>query len=268
MNLKQTAFVLTASILITACDDDIDYHVGVDPHHLRIYKDDQQLSCQPDSGISIRSHALELAEQNITMHCSQKGTDGFSYPQSCGSETGSINIYTIHTEDLAAAKALGFERLSKLPQASLNNLCEYQVISDQRKYYLMHDIKANLDIWQQAQINDYHYKIQTAYQDCSENSKNGHFRVQVENGQITEVMDLADNSILNDIDDFYTMEELLNEIKLSFWMSPFAAGKSVQEVQKLPHYSELGVIQSVYYDSGTSACDAPYIQISEFTPLN
>lgn len=267
-SLKHFSLICVAANFLIACDNDIDYHVGQDQHHVRVYKDDEQLACQPDTAISVRDHGLLLAEENIELHCSQKGADGISYPESCGSDTGSINIFTIHKGDLDSARDMGFSELSSLPQASLNRHCEFQVISDRRKFYLLHDVKANIQIWQSADIADYRYDIKIAYQDCTSDSRNGEFRVQVESGAITEVMDLSDNSILNDISNFYTMDGLLNEIKLAFWMSPFAAGKSVNEVDLLPPYRDNGTIKSVYFDSGTPACDAPLIEVSEFTPLS
>ncbi|MFT7009935.1 hypothetical protein [Paraglaciecola sp. MB-3u-78] len=94
---------------LTACNDNKFDWEG--EQHVRVYQDDQAISCDNTGAVSVKTHGKLLIDEDIQLHCSQKGDDGFIYTDSCGSATGSINIFTIHNKDLDTAESLGFSRL-------------------------------------------------------------------------------------------------------------------------------------------------------------
>lgn len=108
---------------LTACDDDLADDLDRE-QYVNVYQDDQALSCSTAGRVSVETHGKLLSDKNIEIHCSQKGYDGFAYTQSCGSETGSINIFTINDKDVSEAESLGFSNLSNLPDAQFDDLCD------------------------------------------------------------------------------------------------------------------------------------------------
>ncbi|EWH08565.1 hypothetical protein DS2_16854 [Catenovulum agarivorans DS-2] len=263
-----SAISLAAITVLTGCDDDLDYHVDEDQHHVRVFIDDQALSCQPESAIPLTQSALTLAEKSIEMHCSQKGHDGFSYTESCGSDTGSINIFTIHMGDLAEAENLGFSRVAELDNPQLDKLCEYKVISDHKKYHLLDQVKDAIDAWETLDSDHYEFKFDQNFADCPNVAAPPTMRITVEDDVITQVYNMDTQAFVNDISGFNTVSELLDAFKLQIWMSPKSAGLSSAEPYKMPEYNDNGVPLSYYYDQGTTACDAPNIVLSDFTDLS
>lgn len=262
-------FMLASSgLLLTACDLDSDLEANEDYQHIRVYKDDQQLACQPDTAISLADDALKLANQNVEIHCSQKANDGFAYPESCGSDTGSINLYTIHKGDLEKAQSAGFEPLKNLPDAQFNPSCELQVIPDDYKYQLIHQVKVQIDKWNSFDSQDYQFNYQQSFADCPNVTAPPEVRITVEQNQITEVYDLDNQTYINDLSEYSTISELLETFKLQLWMSPKAAGLSPSDAYQYPDYNSFGVPLNYYYDQGTNQCDAPVTQISNYMDLS
>ncbi|WP_143870281.1 DUF6174 domain-containing protein [Catenovulum sediminis] len=256
------------SVVLVGCDDDIEFEIPEAEKHIRVYQDDQMLACDPASAIALSTSAQLLAENSIEIHCSQKGYDGFSYPESCGSDTGSINVFTIHKGDLNEAETLGFAPLSDLPEAVVDRHCEYKVISDHKKFHLLADVKAAIEDWQDTDTQDYEFEFQQSFVDCPNVAAPPKVRVTVENEVITQVYDLDNQQFLNNLDDYQTISALLEAFKLQIWMTPRKAALSASELDKLPEYSEQGVPLSYYYDQGSAACDAPNTQLSNFVDLS
>lgn len=109
---------------LAACDDDLVNDLDSE-QYVNVYQDDQALSCSTAGRISVEAHSKLLIDENIEIHCSQKGYDGFAYTLSCGSETGTINIFTINDKDLSEAESLGFSSLSNLPDALFIDSCDF-----------------------------------------------------------------------------------------------------------------------------------------------
>ncbi|HHH45011.1 MAG TPA: hypothetical protein ENK49_12810 [Gammaproteobacteria bacterium] len=78
---------------------------------VEVYKYDGSLQCQRGSETSLEDMARELSENGIEVKSSRKGTDGRVHISMCGASTGRLNVYSIATESLPAAQALGFELL-------------------------------------------------------------------------------------------------------------------------------------------------------------
>lgn len=260
--------LVSSSLLLTACNLDSDHEIDEDYQHIRVFKDDQKLACQPQSATTLAEDALLLAQQNIEIHCSQKANDGFAYPESCGSDTGSINVYTIHKGDLAAAQSKGFEPLHKLPSAQFNPRCELQVIPDNYKYKLIHQTKHQIDQWKSTEIEDYQFNFQQSFSDCPNIVAPPEVRITVEQNQIIEVYDLENQVFINDLSNYSTIDELLENFKLQLWMTPKSAGLNPIEAYHLPVFSSLGVPLNYYYDQGTKQCDAPVTNIRNFVDLS
>ncbi|GEM_PF-2902544 len=259
--------ILCSAFSLVACDLDNDLKIDEDLQHIRVYQDDQKLACQPETAISLSASALKLAQENIEIHCSQKADDGLAYPESCGSDTGSINVFTIHKGDLSIAKSLGFETLKTLPQAQFNPQCEYQVISDNYKYHLIHQLKAQIAVWQQADIANYQFNFRRSYIDCPNITAPPEVRITVSDNNITEIYDLDNQVYLDDLTNYSPLSQLLESFKLQLWMTPFYAGRSATQDYELPEYNEFGIPIEYFYDQGSNQCDAVFIHISEFIDL-
>ncbi|MCU4675818.1 DUF6174 domain-containing protein [Catenovulum sp. 2E275] len=265
--LNQVSLIAASGFILTACDLDSDLKIDQDYQHIRVYQDDQQLSCQPDTAISLAQSALSLAQENIEIHCSQKAHDGFAYPESCGSDTGSINVFTIHKGDLATAESLGFAPLNTLPQAQFNPNCEYQVIPDDYKYALIHQVKANINTWESLSATDYQFNYQQSFTDCPSLVASPKVRITVSDDAIVEVYDLDNQTYLNNLTDYSTIPELLNQFKLQLWMTPLYAGRTAEQNYQLAEYDENGVPLNYFYDQGTNECDAVSVNVSDFINL-
>lgn len=100
---------LVSAALISACSS------GSDDKEPRVYKSDQSVQCDADSGIPLETMANELISAGIDVLCSQKAGDGLAHPTICGESTGVINVYEIRGVTLDDAETLGFRSLSELP---------------------------------------------------------------------------------------------------------------------------------------------------------
>ena len=76
-----------------------------------VFKLDGTKHCEPYSGVSVESMALELVDAGLQVFSSRKGYDGREGIAICGEPTGQINIYEILSSDLASALSMGFKQL-------------------------------------------------------------------------------------------------------------------------------------------------------------
>ena len=83
--------------------------------HLKVFKSDESLQCQPNSGITLEDMAQELIDAGVDVICSQKGSDGMARPAVCDIESGGINVYTINAVNLDDVNSLGYESVEILP---------------------------------------------------------------------------------------------------------------------------------------------------------
>lgn len=260
--MKNILLVLTTTALV-ACNSD--FYSADDIHkeykHIRVYKDDAALMCD-DTQIKIKTHGKELVNQNIEVHCAQKGYDGFGYAEVCGGETGTINIFTIHQGDLAQAENLGFSRLTDLPDAVFDEHCESKVIYDHDRYMLLEQLKDNYDIWQNINDTEYRYRFHKSYIDCPSFAPMPTVEITVINNQVSTVYNLDNEAFITNLDDFMTIDELFSDIKLQLDLAPFAASRNAAENNRLPTFNELGVPTSYYIDAGSTSCDAMQITLS------
>ncbi|MDH5784108.1 MAG: hypothetical protein OEZ16_00700 [Chromatiales bacterium] len=102
------ALLLTALMVITGCPRS-------DTPIVKVFKDNQTLQCQPDSGIPLEVMAQELTGAGIDVICAQQGNIGGAVITLCGATTGGINIFAIHQANLPDAMALGFADVALLP---------------------------------------------------------------------------------------------------------------------------------------------------------
>ena len=78
---------------------------------VEVYKYDGTLQCQRGKEIPLDVMAKELADKGIEVKASRKGTDGLLHIAMCGASTGKLNVYSIASEALPQAEALGFRLL-------------------------------------------------------------------------------------------------------------------------------------------------------------
>lgn len=83
---------------------------------IKVYKEDGSKQCDLSSGVAPEVMRTELISKGIDVICSQKGTTGMVYLAVCGAETGAINIYQIHSQNLQDAENIGFKSTEELTQ--------------------------------------------------------------------------------------------------------------------------------------------------------
>ncbi|MCF2947659.1 DUF6174 domain-containing protein [Paraglaciecola aquimarina] len=262
-------FGLTAGLIclsLTACNDDLKIDLEGE-QHVRVYQDDLAPACDSSAAISVKTHGKLLIDENIELHCSQKGHDGFAYTESCDSETGSINIFTIHDKDLATAESLGFSRLSSLPDAQFDNQCEYKVISDHRKYALLDQLNSEYAKWQTNQTPSYQFQFNTSFSDCPTFAPTPVVLVTVTDNEVSTVYDTDSETFLSNIDNYMTIDGLFNELELQLKLTPLEAGLHAGEPKVTPDFNELGVPEQYYLNAGSDECDAINYTVSEFLAL-
>ncbi|MCH9813994.1 MAG: hypothetical protein K0U47_08650 [Epsilonproteobacteria bacterium] len=108
--LYKVFIILIISIGFIACNSD-DKHQTY--NKVKIYKYDESIKCFSE-GSSLNEMSLELIDLNITVYCAQKNYDGLNYTDECGENTGRINVYLIHKDNLNATRSLGFESIDQL----------------------------------------------------------------------------------------------------------------------------------------------------------
>lgn len=84
---------------------------------IEVYKDAGSTQCE-DDGQSLEAMQKELIDAQIPVAEAACGTDGKMYTAMCGAPDGKIGIFTIDPSDLPPARALGFEALANVPDAS------------------------------------------------------------------------------------------------------------------------------------------------------
>ncbi|GAC20689.1 DUF6174 domain-containing protein [Paraglaciecola arctica] len=250
---------------LTACNENIFDFEG--EQHVRVYQDDQAISCEDTGAVSVKTHGKLLIDEDIELHCSQKGDDGMSYTESCGSQTGSINIFTIHDKDLGTAESLGFSRLSTLPDAQFDAKCEYKVISDSKKYALINQLDEQHSIWQANKTANYQFQFNMSYSDCPTFVPTPIVTITVNNDAINTVYDINNDTFLSNISQYMTIDELYSELKLQLQLTPIEAGLNVNEQNKLPKFSNTGIPEQYYINAGREECDAANYTISDFVIL-
>ncbi|MEP1448256.1 MAG: hypothetical protein ABJK37_19285 [Paraglaciecola sp.] len=269
---KQSAFsalsALTAAFMcasLTGCNDEIFLLNG--EHHVRVFQDDQAISCEDSSAISVKTHGKLLIDEDIELHCAQKGSDGMNYIQSCGAQTGSINIFTIHFKDLSSAESLGFSRLSTLPDAQFDEHCEYDVISDSKKNGLLNQLDEQSTIWQANKTASYQFRFHMNFSDCPTFAPTPTVTIKVVDDAINSVYDLDNDTFLSNIADYHTLDELFTDLQLRLKLMPVAAGLSSGEPTKLPTFNDSGMFEQYFIDAGTEACDAANYTLSDLELL-
>ncbi|GGD07867.1 hypothetical protein [Halopseudomonas salina] len=82
-----------------------------------IYLDSGSTQCR-DDGMKLEEMQQLLGDADIPFSAATCGTDGNMYTAMCGSPDGRIGIFQIAPEHLQLARALGFEALANVPDAS------------------------------------------------------------------------------------------------------------------------------------------------------
>jgi hypothetical protein len=245
---------------LTACNNNIIDLEG--EQHVRVYQDDQAISCENNGAIPVKTHGKLLIDENIELHCSQKGNNGFTYTQSCGSETGSINIFSIHDKDLGTAESLGFSQLSTLPDAQFDTQCEYKVISDEKKHALIHQLDDQYTLWQANKTANYQFQFNMSFSDCPTFAPTPVVTISVINDAINTVYDINEETFLTNINEYITIDELYRELDLQLKLMPIEAGLSASEPLPLPIFSAMGIPQQYFINAGSEECDAANYMIS------
>ena len=246
---------------LTACDDII---IDLDgEQHVRIYQDDQAISCADTGAISVKTHGKLLIDEAIDLHCSQKGHDGMTYIDSCGTETGSINIFTIHDKDLDEAESLGFSQLSTLPNAQFDAQCEFKVISDAKKYALINQLNDQYAIWQANKTPNYQFQFNMNFSDCPTFIPTPTVTINVNDDAINTVYDINNETFLTNLSDYMTIDELYSELRLQLKLTVIEAGLNASEPLALPVFSTIGIPNQYFINTGGEECDAANYTISD-----
>ena len=87
-----------------------------------IYKDAMKKQCFAD-GISLDTMKSTLSISGVTVFCAERHNDGLVYPQVCGNDEGTLNVFEISKSDLDTAKTLGFGLVSELKSARIKTKC-------------------------------------------------------------------------------------------------------------------------------------------------
>lgn len=82
-----------------------------------IYLDSGSTQCQ-DDGMTLEEMQQLLVDADIPFSEASCGTDGNMYTAMCGSPDGRIGMFQIAPEHLQLSRALGFEALANVPDAS------------------------------------------------------------------------------------------------------------------------------------------------------
>jgi hypothetical protein len=250
---------------LTACDDII---IDLDgEQHVRVYQDDQAISCADTGAISVKAHGKLLVDENIELHCSQKGSDGLSYTQSCGSETGSINVFTIHDKNLGEAESLGFSQLSTLPDAQFDAQCELKVISDSRKHALIRQLNDQNTIWQTNKTLNYQFQFNMSFSDCPTFAPTPIVTITVNDDVVNTVYDNDNETFLTNISDYMTIDELFSELNLQLELTVIEAGLNAGEPLASPIFSTMGIPEQYFINAGSEECDAVNYTISDLELL-
>ncbi|MGJ8691705.1 MAG: DUF6174 domain-containing protein [Thalassotalea sp.] len=261
--VAKKSLLLISCLVMVACDSDHRVNIPEEYQHVRVFKDDLANACDDDNTVSVKTDGVALIAENIEIHCAQKGHDGLVYPLSCDSDTGSINIFTIHNGDLANAESLGFSRLSTLPDAQFDEYCEYKVISDHHKYSLLHQLSHNFEKWQQVAATEYKYTFNQSYADCPTFAPTPDVEITVVDNIVTEAIDKNTDTAITELSGFMTIDELYSEIEVSLKLTPVEAGLSLDEPYLRPIFHDIGVPNQYYIKKNSTDCSELTYTLSE-----
>lgn len=114
MNMHMGTLLAGALLALSGCTQagstTLDGEVG-------IYLDSGSTQCQ-DDGMNLEEMQQLLVDADIPFSAATCGTDGNMYTAMCGSPDGRIGIFQIAPEHLQQSRALGFEALANVPDAS------------------------------------------------------------------------------------------------------------------------------------------------------
>lgn len=114
--MERRLFVLLSTVaLIASCGQPDALEETV-----KIYKPLGSVQCGGGNIIPPETMARELLDANIPVRATACGLDGLIHLAMCGEPDGNINIFTIPSTKEAKALALGFKRMSDLPNAREN----------------------------------------------------------------------------------------------------------------------------------------------------
>jgi hypothetical protein len=118
----RTIILLSVSILLVfACNQKDNSVPPKDDTALAIYKYNGSLQCDLtfDTQASISEMRLELVNKGIDVIDNTCGNDGLNHLAACGEDTGNINVFYIHPQNLDDVATLGYGKLEDLEHAKL-----------------------------------------------------------------------------------------------------------------------------------------------------
>ncbi len=89
---------------------------------VNVYKDANKKQCF-SQGMALNVMVKELTENGIVVNCSARKNDGLMYPQACGQNEGTINVYQISSSDFDKAQLLGFKDVKEIKSADIKLKC-------------------------------------------------------------------------------------------------------------------------------------------------
>ncbi|MUH71161.1 hypothetical protein [Psychrosphaera haliotis] len=89
---------------------------------VNVYKDANKKQCF-SQGMALNVMVKELTENGIVVNCSARKNDGLMYPQACGQNEGTINVYQISSSDFEKAQLLGFKDVKEIKSADIKLKC-------------------------------------------------------------------------------------------------------------------------------------------------
>lgn len=113
---RASLLLLVPALLLAGCGN----NSGSDEERVEVYKATGAVQCE-GGGMGLSELAAPLREAGIELMGESCGHDGMMRPAVCGASDGSIGIFLVEAGDQARASDLGFEPLSSLPEATLND---------------------------------------------------------------------------------------------------------------------------------------------------
>lgn len=120
MSFKRTYLIVavTLSTLLSACGSDENNSDSEFKSNgleqAKVFKSKGAIQCEGE-GIPLNEMRLELAKAGIDVICAQEADDGYVRLTACGTETGDINVFVIHSSNIPDAQALGYKSVEELP---------------------------------------------------------------------------------------------------------------------------------------------------------
>ena len=110
--MKKIFGILMAIVLISACNHDETNEE--EALYSKVYKSDESVQCDVNSGIDLDVMKQELIDEGIDVICSQKLNDREARSAACGVGTGDINVYEINASNISDAENIGFNSVDDL----------------------------------------------------------------------------------------------------------------------------------------------------------